>query len=260
MATPEWNSIDNYTMDEKDYYCAFLDILGYKEKSEMYFGGMYNLHGRFKRALTQSLSIIEISSILINVNDLDVKFFSDSVIISLPKEDSNRDSLFGMLFFCRVLSAHLSYEGLYLRGGLSFGPHMDEIDEEYGFSFLSSIALQKAYILESKKAIYPRILIDPSVVPLLTRDAQTLIAKDHDEYFIHFSPQLINLNGENADIVLLEMEDIYKLRMELKEQKVIDKYTWILDYYYWTLTQSKNIDIEKFSKFETTKFKSFSSY
>lgn len=37
MATEEWDLIDKMQYDFEDYYCAFLDILGYKEKMNLFF-------------------------------------------------------------------------------------------------------------------------------------------------------------------------------------------------------------------------------
>jgi len=37
MASKEWNEIDLQKHQFEDYYCAFLDILGYKNKLNLFF-------------------------------------------------------------------------------------------------------------------------------------------------------------------------------------------------------------------------------
>jgi len=257
MATDDWNSIDKFEKPSSEYYCAFLDILGYKEKSERYFNGHYNLLGRFKRALSDSFAIIKISSVLIDLRLLDVKFFSDSIMLSVPKSEEGSDMLFGLLHTCKVLSAHLSFEGLFVRGGLSVGVHEDFTDDEFGFHFLASSSLQEAYRLESESSIYPRILISEKVISNLSSEEKTLIIKDDNEHMIHFAPQLINSEGENQDIVLAEMKDIQSL-MNSQSERIFEKYQWMLDYYYWTLTTSRNTDLTLFHDFIPVNFRSFS--
>ena len=51
MATEEWDSIDKVQYNFEDYYCAFLDILGYKEKMNLFFQNKFNLYGRVQRAM-----------------------------------------------------------------------------------------------------------------------------------------------------------------------------------------------------------------
>lgn len=260
MASNEWNSVDNYKLEHKEYYCAFLDILGYKEKSEMYFREKFNLKARFKRALLNTFETIKLINVLVDFSKLEVKFFSDSVILFMPKKNDDNDNLYIILLFCKILSAYLSYEELYVRGGISFGEHEDIYDETYGFSFLSSLALQRAYTLENNKAIYPRVLIDPLLIPILTMDSNTMVVKEKDDYFVHFAPQVINSDGNNVKEVLMEMRDIQLARSKLKEQRIIDKYTWLLNYYYWTLTKCNNVDMDIFSDFNSLEFDDFALF
>ncbi|MGR4068637.1 hypothetical protein [Billgrantia sp. C5P2] len=257
MATPDWQAIDIYDHEATEHYCAFLDILGYKKKSEEYFSGSYNLYGRFRRALSHAIEVQKISSLLWDVSGLDVKFFSDSVILTIPKDKSTDGGLIGLLHFCRVLSAHLSFEGLFLRGGISEGLHKDVVDNEYGFSFTSSVALQRAYVLDSTKAIFPRIVIDSSIIESLIGGGEDYVIKDGREFVLHFAPQLINRDGGNEDIILAEMQEIYEKKMRETDAGVIAKHEWVLDYYYWTLTQSGCKRIDRFEKFITRDIRRF---
>lgn len=252
MALDSWNEIDDFILDSECYYCAFLDILGYKNKSDEFFDGCFNLHGRYERALSSSLELLNNVSEygFIDTSRLEVKFFSDSIIITHPKYTNKEDSFFNILFLCKVLSAHLSFEGLFIRGGISQGQHIEKTNKPYNFSFLSSKALEKAYMLESTKAIYPRILIDDDIIPDMSEHNLTMIVKNASNYMVHFSPQLINSEGDNQLAVKLEMEDIYKIYESETDKRVKDKYGWLLCYYYWTLSIIPGVNMNKFKKFK----------
>lgn len=260
MALSSWNNIDNFSLQSDEYYCAFLDILGYKNKSDSFFNGTFNLHGRYERALSESMRILNNMSRLgiVNTSHLGVRFFSDSIIVTHPKHLNKVDALYSVLLFCRVFAAHLSFEGLFIRGGISQGPHVEKVNAEHNFSFLSSKALERAYKLESEKAVYPRILIDEILIQDLDDYSITLVVKDGVDYMLHFSPQLINSNGENQIEIKLEMEDIFSIYKSESDQRVKDKYKWLLCYYYWTLKITPNVKISKFKKFKLGDISGFS--
>lgn len=250
MASDNWNSIDKYSIQSNEYYCAFLDILGYKEKSDKFFVGEYNLQGRFKQAIINSIETIKLAKMLncVNLSKLKIEFFSDSIILTHPVNENKTDALHNILHFSSVFIANLTFEELFVRGGIAKGQH--SFEENGQFSFLSSKALEKAYLLESKKAIYPRIVIDKEVLENIDEyNLSKFVAKNKEDFILHYSPQLINSEGDNLNDVLLELEDIYKIYINTNEDKVKEKYLWIIKYYYWTLTNIKNIDLDKFDKF-----------
>ncbi|MFW2601011.1 hypothetical protein [Aliarcobacter butzleri] len=250
MASHEWNIIDKYSLKSNEYYCAFLDILGYKEKSDKFFAGEYNLKGRFKRAIKVSLKAMQDAKDLkfVNSSKLKIEFFSDSIILTHPVDENKIDALHNILHFSRILIAHLNLEELFVRGGIAKGEHIFETNEH--FSFLSSKALEKAYLLESQKAIYPRVVIDKDVLKNIDEyNLSEFVIKDKEDFILHYSPQSINRDGDNLDDIFLELEDIHKIYINTNEDKVKEKYLWIIKYYYWTLTNIKNIDLNKFDKF-----------
>lgn len=253
MAHSDWNSIDNIEHSFDIVYCAFLDILGYKNKSEEFFQNKFNLFGRVERALKNSQEIINISSMIIDLRDIEMDFFSDSIIITALKKNNT----FGkILHLITVLSAHLSFEGLFVRGGISEGKHFIT-ETSSGSKFLSSEALQNAYLLESKKAVNPRVLIDPSLVKESNSTEKNFIIVENNDFFVDFAPQLINRNGDNEDMVFKEMIDIKGYLNNAESTNIADKYEWVLDYYYWTITNSNNYNLEKFEEFKPKKERYF---
>jgi hypothetical protein len=249
MASDEWNAIDQQHHVFEEHYCAFLDILGYKEHSKQFFTNKINLYGRFKRALEHAHTLNKNSKLFVNNDLLKVRFFSDSIVLSHPVHEQSEDAVFNILQMCKVLSTFLSYEGLFLRGAISKGKHFERQDNELNASFLCSEALQEAYELESKHAVYPRILIHEKVIADLSGMTTAFVAKDLDYYFLHFSPQIVNIDGHNLGDVMKELEDIYETYKSCTSLRVQEKYRWLLSYYYWTISLIPGLDIKPFERY-----------
>jgi hypothetical protein len=88
---------------------------------------------------------------------LEISVFSDSIAISSEPFDA-----FGVIWACGWLHAQLLYSGILTRGGISIGETIHQDDVLYGEGML------KAYHLESNAAVYPRIVVDPALLPRLS--------------------------------------------------------------------------------------------
>jgi len=253
MAHEDWNSIDNSINEFENVYCAFIDILGYKNKSHDFFQNEYNLFGRYERAIQRVQSIKKISEIFMDFSKMEVSFFSDSIIITSPQIEG---SIGNILQYVRALSANLSLEGLFIRGGISEGRHLKAITKT-GSTFLASEALQKAYQLESELAINPRVLIEPSIVEKANHVEKQLIIKENSDFIVDFASIIIIKNGENEGDVFNEMIDIQNYMKVGETDSIKSKYEWILDYYYWIISISKNFNIDRFTKFKSVKERGF---
>ena len=87
--------------------------------------------------------------------NIKVRFFSDNVIIAIPVSVSNGPDI--LLEGIGWLCSHLLKCGYKPRGAVTKGAfYSDDI-------FVWGSALVNAYLLESKEAIYPRILVDKTV-------------------------------------------------------------------------------------------------
>jgi hypothetical protein len=245
MATKEWDEIDGHTKEFPIYYCAFLDVLGYKQKSELYFKNQFNLPERIERAFVTVSTTQLFTSILVDTSTITIESFSDSIIILQP---ADKRGIGGLLLFASFFTSNLSFEDLLVRGGVSMGKHSD-YKTVTGFRVLTSEALEKAYRLERERAKMPRVLIDPQVVSHLGVQEKSLIIKDGDDFILHFATQLVNCQGKNLDDVYSEMCDIKQVRDNAKEANVREKYQWVLDYYYWTVSQIDGIDADRFLPF-----------
>jgi hypothetical protein len=149
---------------------AFVDILG--------FGTLVSslpsdpeLHGRLHGALTYIKSYRESSqSVNSAQSNLEISVFSDSIAIS-----SEPVGVFRVIWACGWLNAQLLYSGILTRGGISVGPTIHKADVLYGEGML------KAVQIESGAAVYPRIVVDPDLLPNLSAKLRTsLLDQDSD--------------------------------------------------------------------------------
>lgn len=249
-----WNSIDSEEYHFKDHICAFLDILGYKEKSNLFYKGQLNLPGRIKRAL-------EFSGVEDNREDspdgIFTQIFSDSIIIH-----TTLDNIDFLLNYVASLSAYFSYEELYIRGGVSIGKFYEDYIPNNNYSFFSSEALIKAYEIE-QNAIYPLIEIEEEIILQNKVPNNKILCKFNGKYILNYARYIINDKGSNIDVVFKEIESIVKIFNNTKEQKVRNKIQWIISYYLWFIEKIKNnnsiisFDFSQFSIFDKYKNQNF---
>lgn len=135
---------------------AFVDILGFKNMVHDSLNSQEsanNLHEALKRIYdlkNHNESPTEVTSL--REFGVEISTFSDSIVISYPIDYE------GGLFFILMELIHLQLDlacyGILIRGGLSIGLLYHDGNIVYG------PAMNEAYYLESKCAIYPRIIIN----------------------------------------------------------------------------------------------------
>ena len=132
---------------------AFMDILGFRELVRR-IGEDDKLRKRLQHSLERIRFFKEAS--LRNETaqkNLEVSVFSDSIAISGPP-----DELHTVAWTALGLSANLLAMGVLVRGGIAKGRTFHADDMLYGEG------LVRAYDLENKTAVYPRIVIDPQLL------------------------------------------------------------------------------------------------
>lgn len=258
MASKEWNEVDSKQYQFENYYCVFLDILGYKDKLARFFRGEYNLYGRVQRAMSDA-----------GVNTLDspdgikTRIFSDSIILTAPEKVE-----IGLLInYTAAIVARFSYEGLFLRGGISAGRLLE--NDADGFSFLASEGLVNAHKKETE-ATYPMIVIDTTLVSKIDKKYIVKFREGHSECkcILNYAWYVINKSAENEGVVISELKDIGEMIVKLggdvnnstnltnENERVRQKYKWIwiLSYYLWFIEMcNKNnalFDMDKFLQFD----------
>ena len=136
---------------------AFVDILG--------FGALVSalpqnpeLHRRLHYALTYIKAYGQSAREGNTAHSrLQTSLFSDSIAISSDPSD-----VFKVIWACGWLHAQLLYTGILTRGGIAMGKTIHEDGVLYGEGML------RAYGLESRAAVYPRVVLDSALLPHLS--------------------------------------------------------------------------------------------
>jgi hypothetical protein len=105
--------------------------------------------------------------------------FSDSIVRMMPLDSEAIVAHPGGLLFQEVYTialacVEMAYRGVAVRGALTVG------DAYFSESMMFGPAMVRAYELESKIAVYPRVIVDPEVIetfkrePLLKKDTRSV--------------------------------------------------------------------------------------
>lgn len=184
------NANDNLTY----VYAAVVDVLGYSQRlTEDREKGTLDFKDELQRAL-QALG---------NVNEAvySHQAISDTVILTC----SNREGLIDFLQVLKEIKLAFLREGMFIRGGLAYSQHFKSNYVTYSY------AITRAHEIESKTALYPRIVIDHNIIHMF--EASGEIAELADSNLISV------LNGAYFLNVLDETnwEDVYRWARKLYE-------------------------------------------
>ncbi|NKM69384.1 hypothetical protein [Rhizobium laguerreae] len=102
--------------------------------------------------------------------------FSDSVVLSFRIEE--RSAVFWMLTQIRLAIIRLAGNGFLVRGAVTVGPlfHTPEA--------LVGPAMVTAYHMESRVAVYPRVIIDPTIIQVAREHRSTIHHADEEERYV----------------------------------------------------------------------------
>lgn len=220
-------SVDKYDRETSQHIVAYLDILGIaarmKEGYERQKLAMNKLHNLYTFSMDISKRIA-----MEGYSDINFKIFSDNIIIvkKLSEQADKRLLDIRALLYCVAnfqCSAVSDSVGWLVRGGISVGELF--IDE----TMVWGEALLKAYDLESNSAIYPRILLDSSLLSHIGSDEELtgFVRQDFDNlYFLnylyiqHFGGQFLK-NG--FQMMLDELNGRYS-------ERIYQKLCWHMNY------------------------------
>ncbi len=184
-------------VDTEPRFVCFLDILGFSAMVEEYENDLSSsVLQDIQGALEDSLTILNLNKDEKTnevLKHLKYQLFSDCISISLPYFDNQEDFInnFNLIStFTNGFQYNLMSKGFFVRGGISIGSFYanDHI--------IFSKGLVEAYQLESKKAIYPRVLIDEKIINKLKKydisrihyyGINTYVVKD-DENLVFLNP------------------------------------------------------------------------
>jgi hypothetical protein len=169
------------TKDPKDYFkdeiveteprfVCFIDILGFSDLINEYEKNitstiLQDIQESFAQAKTYLFANKGNKPDEVTRN-LSYQTFSDNICISIPYFDNETDyiSNFNLIAtYVRGLQLALMEKGFFTRGGISTGSYYSDNN------IIFSKGLVNAYFLESKKAIYPRVIIDKLIIEKLKK-------------------------------------------------------------------------------------------
>ena len=229
----------NFEEDKlKNYYLAYFDILGYKS----YFENEKDPY-EFLTVIEDALNDVKKGvSITQTLNKVKIGFrvYSDNFLFYITQDYDELSAIASFAYLLSLIQRRLLEKySLFIRGGISKGKFF------YNEELLFGKGLIDVYTLESKFAIYPRIIIDNSENLFSKETLSTLyntnyIEKDDDGYFYI---QYLSAFGENDDYITLKnnikklvncncryrtMVDPNKIK---EKEKLIAKYLWLVTRY-----------------------------
>lgn len=172
----------------EDRIVAFIDILGFAEKIKVTEKEDEPMESEaMLRNLSEAIRFFQIKiKKAIEESELPPRtiasMFSDTIVVSIPKAES--EGVLYLFELLKELQINLLMKDILLRGGIVHGKlvHTEQL--------IIGPALINAYNLESKSALYPRIVIDPRVLYLYIRNNgeinKNIRLKDYD-YHLTFT-------------------------------------------------------------------------
>jgi hypothetical protein len=211
-----------------DRVVAFIDILGFGILVKQ-LKDNEDLHQRLYSALRANHRIKVSSKLEQTVqNELEISVFSDSIAIS--GDESNHR---GVIWTALHLQSDLLAMGVLARGGISVGPTVHQDELLYGEGMLD------AYYLESKTAIFPRIVVAQKIVDKLTEGNRALLLKKDIDGVWFLDPFSIGILPSNSESLLEDGYDpheeslkylgtrIDEELMRLSDPSHIAKWNWL---------------------------------
>ncbi|WP_342533283.1 hypothetical protein MHB40_20150 [Lysinibacillus sp. FSL K6-0057] len=218
---------DLYNRETEEYIVAYIDLLGIKsemnkgnKEQQLAMNKLYNLY-------THSIDTTRMIAWEEN-KEINFKIFSDNILISrkLSKDNDKRKLEVKTLIYCvahfQALAASDSV-GWLLRGGIAIGQlFVDDI-------MVWGQALLKTYDLESNIAIYPRIVLDSTVVNEVQKNDELsdFIRKDFDGvYFLNYL-SMCHFYGE---MLSSGFEMIQENNLLYRNERIYQKLYWHMEF------------------------------
>lgn len=224
---------------------AFLDILGFKE-----------IIGNQATSLNANFSVEDVFYMLDTIRKernwdtatFKTTTFSDSIVISAELEDNldlRRSNMFNLFMSIVHLQIQLLVRyGRFLRGGIV----IDNLFHDNIKNIVYGPAMNKAYLLESKVAVYPRIVVEGICLDTLIQaeeHCETDIALDRSLFRVDTDdclyldtlgmPSEFKDNREYADFMIRTrntiLGELNHYQNKLRNYRIHQKYVWLKKYF-----------------------------
>jgi hypothetical protein len=218
-------------IDYPEKVVAYLDILGFRSLVVQSRDQAKAVILKLDSCLSHSLECFSAEG---GPDWFSAKLFSDCFCISCA--DSGGD-LFLMLDELSFLQWNLATQGIFIRGGLSYGPHYE--NERIIFSE----GLIRAYELQSLDP-YPRVLIDPVLAERIKgerldhyrKELLPYVLKGQDSVlfldYLHGMAEMSSLVGNLDETLEMHRNAIIEqVALNRSSPRVLAKYRWLADYH-----------------------------
>jgi hypothetical protein len=167
-------------------------------------------------------------------------FFSDTLVLAAPIESSEAEAaaIDGLVIQATLLQLNLLASGFFVRGGLSVG-HFHIRD-----GLIFGPALADAYELESRHAVYPRIVLSKEAERCQRREHARLkrrgftshgnvLLRDGDGWtFINYLDSLFDELDDPAVTLEAHRDRVVdRLGRHRDDKRVWEKYRWVAEYH-----------------------------
>jgi len=246
-------------MNYEERFVAFIDILGFTDAIKK------TVEKNNGKEIENSYEIDKIDNLLneiryqlikdkylpikkLEIKDRVVSQFSDSVIISYLKDNAIYNILYDIYFLC-IMALE---KGFLFRGAVTYGKviHTDTETNKKLFG----PAYIKAYEMEQKQSIFPRIIIDDDVLNIAKENYSKCADFDYDKLlelipfdfdgkrYINYIDKLytgVGVGVKDEQKHLMCIDEIIR-KMDISDDSIKCKHLWLKDKY--------DIALEKFEK------------
>ena len=251
------------TISLSNHFVCFIDLLGVKKNIDNMDGlekiyRALRIYKKIKSSYSEDpfigVRIVSDDNKLLSQMEINLpyqcSFFSDSLIISYKHEKPRPDyaELYCILYDINMLVFVLLMNGIFVRGGLSYGKLYHDGDICFGQ------ALVEAVYLESNIAIYPRVVISPNIFDD-TSDAHPFkTIKTNNKTLQHLHNYAIATDktgtepiiwGDYLDHLLLNPaqasiigKNIINELNQPHPERVMKKYLWMKEYFNGQLSRT----------------------
>ena len=205
---------------QKQCAVAFVDLLGVTQKIEKESQWALDWIWLFYKTITQEIE---------KHQNVKFKIFSDNILICKEIEEANPKQAVVEIFeiLDKIEELMFTAEALFIRGAVVVGNlHFSE-------NFVYGKALVNAYQLESKLAIYPRVIVDKSALCLI-RGKNIPVVQDKDgQYFYDYIQFCIVENKVDwlRKIKTFKFNILLNVSNNSTTLSVLNKMEWAVNYY-----------------------------
>lgn len=205
---------------QKQCAVAFVDLLGVTQKIEKESQWALDWVWLFYKTITQEIE---------KHQNVKFKIFSDNILICKEIEEAAPEQAVVEIFeiLDKIEELMFTAEALFIRGAVVVGNlHFSE-------NFVYGNALVNAYQLESKLAIYPRVIVDKSALCLI-RGKNIPVVQDKDgQYFYDYIQFCIVENKVDwlRKIKTFKFNILLNVRKNSTTLSVLNKMEWAVNYY-----------------------------